>query len=177
MLMRGANGSGKTSLLRVLAGLAGVDAGSVECQGRTLRPFAPEWRRNLIYAGHSDAIKHDFSAAENLAVLLAFDAVDVDAAAFDQALQRVHLHDRRNLPAHKLSQGQKRRIGLARLLLSRKPLWLLDEPTNALDVEGVELFAGIVRNHLEQGGMACIATHLPLELGATVQQLNLGSRA
>lgn len=177
MLMRGANGCGKTSLLRVLAGLASADRGNVECQGRTLRPFAPEWRRNVIYAGHSDAIKHDFSAAENLAVLLAFDGVEVAPAAFDQALEKVQLHDRRHLPAHKLSQGQKRRIGLARLLLSQKPLWLLDEPTNALDAEGVELFADIVHQHLQQGGMACIATHLPLELGATVQQLNLGSRS
>ena len=89
MMMRGANGCGKTSLLRVLAGLASADRGNVECQGRTLRPFAPEWRRNVIYAGHSDAIKHDFSAAENLAMLLAFDAVEVEATAFDQALERV----------------------------------------------------------------------------------------
>lgn len=175
LLLRGANGSGKTSLLRTLAGLGSADAGEVRCDGKTLRPFSAPWRAQLVYAGHADGIKAELSAAENLADLLAFDASDVDAAARQEALQKVQLDSCRNLPARRLSQGQKRRIGLARLALSKKRLWLLDEPSNALDREGVALFTAIVQDHLAGGGMACIATHLALEFAVPAAELRLGA--
>ncbi len=177
LLLRGANGSGKTSLLRVLAGLTAADRGEVICGETRLRPFASDWRTRLVYAGHADAIKADLSVAENLADLLAFDNVKADAAGIETALAQVQLADRRDLAARRLSQGQKRRISLARLMLSAKPLWLLDEPTNALDRQGVTLFNGIVKAHLAAGGMACIATHLTLEIDAPVRELRLGGEA
>ena len=77
----------------------------------------------------------------------------------------------------RLSQGQQRRVGLARLALSRKPLWLLDEPTNALDIDGVALFTGLLEAHLRDGGLACVATHLPLMVSATIRELSLGGSA
>jgi heme exporter protein A len=88
-------------------------------------------------------------------------------------MERVGLLTRRDLQARRLSQGQKRRIGLARLLLAKKPVWLLDEPTNALDADGVALFTAIVDEHLARGGMACIATHLTMQIHAPVRELNL----
>jgi heme exporter protein A len=168
LVLRGANGSGKTSLLRVLAGLTTQDAGRVNWPG------ASKPRGIAIYQGHANALKDDFTAAENLADALAFDGVAANEDAQLNALEKVGLADRRHVLARRLSQGQKRRVGLARLLLADKLLWLLDEPTNALDASGVALFETIVSAHLSAGGMACIATHLPLAFGRASRELMLG---
>ncbi len=174
LILRGANGSGKTSLLRVLSGLTAADSGEVKWNDRSWAPLSSAQRATMLYLGHVNAIKDELSAAENLAEALAFDGLQIDAAMQRDALRRVGLADRLDLQARRLSQGQKRRIGLARLALSSKPLWLLDEPTNALDSEGVEIFVELVGKHLEQGGLACIATHLPLALAGKVRELALG---
>ncbi len=171
LLLRGANGSGKTSLLRILAGLTRADAGEIYWNSNVWRSGGAGQRAASLYIGHANALKDELSAAENLAEALAFDGLEIDDDAQRRALEQVGLWSRRQVMARRLSQGQKRRIGLARLSLTNKPLWLLDEPTNALDAEGVALFSAMVRAHLAAGGVACIATHVPLAIGAA--ELNL----
>ena len=177
MILRGANGSGKTSLLRVLAGLTAADAGEVRWRNQRWSPLCNAQRESSLYLGHANALKGELSADENLIDALAFDGIEPDAAARAAALDAAGLNGRHHLPTRRLSQGQQRRVGLARLALSRKPLWLLDEPTNALDIDGVALFTGLLEAHLRDGGLACVATHLPLMVSATIRELSLGRSA
>jgi heme exporter protein A len=177
LVLRGANGSGKTSLLRVLAGLTIADGGVISSGDAIWKATSPAQRANVLYLGHANALKDELTTAENLADGLGFDGVNVSIDSQHHALERVGLATRRDLQARRLSQGQKRRIGLARLLLAQKPVWLLDEPTNALDAEGVALFTEIVDEHLARGGMACIATHLTMQIHAPVRELNLAESA
>jgi heme exporter protein A len=149
LVLRGPNGSGKTTLLRTLAGLQPAVVGTIE-----LNPDA------VAYAAHADGLKSTLTVAENLtfwAQVYGGPAIDHAVAAMDLAAL---IHRR----AGELSAGQKRRLGLARLLVTGRPLWLLDEPTVSLDVASVVLFAGVVRQHLAGGGAAIIATHVDLGL-------------
>ena len=177
LIVRGANGSGKTSLLRVLAGLTIADEGEISCGDTIWKVASPAQRASVLYLGHANALKDELTAAENLADGLNFDGLTVSMANQHVALERVGLALRRDLQARRLSQGQKRRIGLARLLLAQKLIWLLDEPTNALDAGGVALFTEIVDEHLARGGMVCIATHLTMQIQAPVRELNLAESA
>ncbi|MEP7156266.1 MAG: cytochrome c biogenesis heme-transporting ATPase CcmA [Betaproteobacteria bacterium] len=177
LVLRGANGSGKTSLLRVLAGLTGADVGELRWNGEKWTVLCAGQRATALYLGHTDALKDELTAAENLAEALAFDGVTLPPHEISSALDEAGLAGRHQLATRRLSQGQKRRIGLARLKLSRKPLWLLDEPTNALDAEGVKLFSGVVESHLKRGGLACIATHLSLAINAPIHEMSLGDAA
>ncbi|MEO8384859.1 MAG: cytochrome c biogenesis heme-transporting ATPase CcmA [Betaproteobacteria bacterium] len=182
LVLRGSNGSGKTSLLRILAGLSLPDKGAVAWRGETLKALSATWRNAVLYLGHTNALKEDFTAQENLRDALLIDGMTITPAVQMSALEKVGLLDRRNVLARRLSQGQKRRVGLARLALALahhpyKPLWLLDEPTNALDEKGVSLFTGLISEHLNRGGIACIATHLILNLAAPVTELNLDDMA
>lgn len=174
MILRGANGSGKTSLLRVLAGLTAADAGEVRWRSLRWSPLCSAQRASSLYLGHANALKAELSADENLVNALAFDGIEPDDAARTVALDAAGLAGRYHLPVRRLSQGQQRRVGLARLALSRKPLWLLDEPTNALDVDGVAIFSALLEAHLRDGGLACVATHLPLAVSASIRELTLG---
>lgn len=149
LILRGPNGVGKTTLLRTLAGLQPPLAGSVSVPSES-----------LTYAAHADGIKAVLSVAENLSFWAAiYGAGDVAQAL--AAMNLTALADRR--AAH-LSAGQKRRLGLARLLVTGRPVWLLDEPTVSLDAASVSLFAGVLRGHLAAGGSAVIATHIDLGL-------------
>jgi heme exporter protein A len=153
IVLRGPNGAGKTTLLRTVAGLQPPLAGSVE---------GAEDR--VAYAAHADGIKQVLTVSENLRLWAAvFGVASIDAALL--AFNLVELADR---PAGSLSAGQKRRLGLARLMVTGRPIWVLDEPTVSLDVASVALFADAVRAHLAGGGMALMATHIDLGLEAQV---------
>lgn len=161
LVLRGPNGSGKTTLLRTLAGLQPAVSGEV---------FGAE--DTVAYAGHADGLKGTLSVAENLmfwASLFGFGDIALALDAFE-------LRDLERRPAQSLSAGQKRRLGLARLLVTGRPVWLLDEPTVSLDVAAVGLFGRAVERHLAGGGIAVIATHIDLGIDADVLDLS-GFRA
>ena len=154
------NGVGKTTLLRVLAGLLTAEQGGVSWQGRPVTANFDAYAASLAYLGHSDALKADFSARENLAYAVGLRR-PVAAAELDQALARVGLADCRDLPARVLSAGQRRRLAMARVMLSAAPLWILDEPFTNLDHAGVQLLSGVIGEHVDAGGAAVIASHQP----------------
>jgi heme exporter protein A len=175
LLVTGANGTGKTTLLRMLAGLSMPAAGEIRWNGEPVSPFDPEFRGALAYAGHLPALKDDLTAEENLASLVALEGGSVDPEALRDALDGVALARKRALPARVLSQGQRRRIGLARLSMLGRPLWILDEPTTALDAAGTDLLTRILARHLANRGVVVAATHAPLGLPpARVRPLTLG---
>ncbi len=152
LLLRGANGSGKSSLLRLMAGLLQPLAGALSWD---LQPIAPDpelHRRRLAFLSHLDALKPALSAVENLAFWCGADRVAPALAAF--GMERLA-----NLPVRLLSTGQRRRLALARIFASPAPLWLLDEPTNGLDGEAEAMFAAMLADHRAKGGMAAIALH------------------
>jgi heme exporter protein A len=156
----GANGQGKTSLLRILCGLSLPEQGEVCWRGQAIGALREEFWRQLVYIGHAPALKDDLTATENLriACTLAGNAVD-DAQAL-RALAELGLQGCERLPARSLSQGQRRRAGLARLALSgRAPLWILDEPFTALDVAAVDTVRGVLERHLSGGAMVIYTTH------------------
>ncbi len=149
IVLRGPNGIGKTTLLRTVAGLQPPVCGAVQTD-----------HDSIVYAGHSDGIKATLSVAENLEFWAqVFGNTDISSAI--AAFQLENLVTR---PAGGLSAGQKRRLGLARLLVTGRPIWILDEPTVSLDAEAVAMFAEAVRGHLRGGGSALIATHIELGL-------------
>ena len=164
----GANGSGKTSLLRMIAGLLAVAGGSIGLDGGETELTLPE---QAHYLGHRDALKPALSVIENLSFWRDF----LGGEAFDarQSLSEVGLDHAVHLPAAYLSAGQRRRLSIARLLTVRRPIWLLDEPTNALDVAGQSLFADLMTGHLARGGLIVAATHAPL--GIAARELRIGA--
>lgn len=153
LVLRGPNGSGKTTLLRTLAGLAPA------VRGRVVAP--PE---SIAYAGHLDGLKAQLTVAENLAFWAAVFAGGRAAGGIDAALDSFSLRALSDRQAQHLSAGQKRRLGLSRLLVTGRMIWLLDEPTVSLDAASVAVFAGMVETHLAAGGMAVMATHIDLGL-------------
>ena len=164
LVVSGANGTGKTTLLRIVAGLTTPAAGTLAWNGEAVKPLDPEFRRAVAYAGHLPSLKDELSAEENLASLLALDGEAVTGDALRSALDDVSLARQRALPARVLSQGQRRRIGLARLAMMPRSLWILDEPSTALDASGIELLGRVLARHLAGGGILVAATHSALGL-------------
>jgi heme exporter protein A len=157
--LRGANGSGKTTLLRCVAGLTQAEEGEVTWEGQAVRGDLARFHADLLYSGHLAGIKDDLSAMENLRAALALRAAGVEPGALHSALADAGLEKVRHLPARRLSAGQRRRIGLARLSLDPAAIWALDEPLTALDDAGQALFGRLLARHLERGGVAVLATH------------------
>ncbi len=157
--LQGANGSGKTSLLRILAGLSSPDAGHVRWRGEDVRKARDAYVSEMLYLGHQPAIKDDLSVRENLEVMLRLSGLGPDMNALRAALDAVGLGGRANLPARVLSQGQGRRLALARLWLDGRPLWILDEPFTALDTHATTLLEAKLEQHLARGGMVILTTH------------------
>lgn len=173
--LQGRNGAGKTSLLRMLIGLLPPENGEIRWQGRPIRSQTDEFHASLCYLGHLNAIKEELTPLENLlaAARLAGETLTEDDAI--DALAQVGLAGREDLACKYLSQGQKRRVALARLVVDRRPLWILDEPFVALDVAAVDWLAGIISTHLQRGGMAVMTTHQPVSIPAgTVRELRIG---
>lgn len=171
----GPNGSGKTSLLRIMAGLLAPSAGDIRYGGESVyRGRGREhWRQQRLYIGHAPAVKGALTAEENLAWLCAMSR-PVATEQIWQALEQVGLRGFEDVPCHNLSAGQQRRVALARLYLEQHPVWILDEPFTAIDKAGVAALEAHIMQHAEQGGLVIMTTHHGLDHLPDVRCLDLG---
>lgn len=165
----GANGSGKTSLLRILCGLSAPAQGEVRWRGERIGALREEFWRHLIYIGHANAVKDDLTALENLEIASAIGGRGLADGAAMAALEDFGVAACADLPARVLSQGQRRRVALARLALAAAaPLWVLDEPFTALDAAAVGFMAELIGAQLARGGTVVFTTHQEVAIAATV---------
>jgi len=176
ILVLGRNGSGKSSLLRALLGLS-VATGAIRFDGEAYTPASGRLRRHALYQGHAPGLKADLNALENLALAAALDGFAANAADLRAALDETGLSGEAAITVRRLSQGQKQRLTLARLALANReatparPLWLLDEPSASLDSPGTTMLDALLAVHLQRGGAAVVATHLPI-----LEKVQPGSR-
>jgi len=174
MQVQGANGSGKTSLLRTLCGFLMPDEGDISWHGESIRSLDEDYCAEMFYLGHLNAIKDELSAIENLRISSGLSGYDLGEKEAIAALRRMGLKGKERLPTKVLSQGQRRRVALARMLVNDAKLWILDEPLAALDVGAVLLIQNLIADHLAQQGMVIFTTHQPLEIaGMEVCSLTL----
>jgi heme exporter protein A len=172
LYLQGKNGAGKTSLLRMLIGLLPPEAGEIRWKGKSIK--SDEFRGDLCYLGHLNAIKEDLTPLENLLAAARLAEEDLSEDDAIDALEQVGLAGREDLACKYLSQGQKRRVALARLVKERRQLWVLDEPFVALDVAAVDWLAGIISGHLQRGGLAVMTTHQLVTIPAgNIRELRL----
>ena len=173
--VHGANGSGKTTLLRAIAGLVLPEDGAIEWGGKSTRKLGEDFNRELIYMGHHYGLKFELTGYENLRVFARLSGFDISERKVEAALKSMGLARCFELPVKVLSQGQKKRVSLARLLLQPSRLWILDEPFVALDVAGVSMLLEMIKDHVADGGMVILTTHqeVDVEVGQ-LQHLHLG---
>jgi len=172
--VHGPNGSGKTSLLRMLCGLSAPAQGEILWQSRSLRALGDEFFAEVTYLGHQNAIKEELSAIENLRISASIAGGKLSEEQAYSGLEAIGLRGKEDLQTKVLSQGQRRRVALARLPLSKGLLWILDEPLAALDTVGVALVEKMLDAHLARGGLAVVTTHQPLSVAGTMQHVHLG---
>ena len=173
--LHGHNGSGKTTLLRTLCGLVQPSMGNILWMGEDIRDQREAFNEQSIYLGHLGGVKGELTAVENLSILALLDGCECTEEAAWTALAQMGLRGHEDIPTKFLSQGQKRRVALARLLLTQARLWVLDEPFTALDKGAVEMLQGVIQLHVEGGGMVILTTHQEVRLTrGEVRLLQLG---
>jgi len=170
LLLEGKNGSGKTSLLRILCGFREPDAGQVFWCGEAINDS--QYYADMAYVGHLDGVKKELTVLENLKVSLALSRLG--QYSIEQALTKVHLDGYDDALVQALSAGQKRRLSLARLLITKNIVWILDEPFTSLDKQGIALIETLMSEHCASGGMIVLTSHHDIDLhGINVQRINL----
>ncbi len=175
--VRGRNGRGKTSLLRLAAGLSTPDQGQMQWGDMPVRR-SDSFCRQLVYIGHANALKDDLTVTETLALLLRLHGRASDLDSVHTALERIGMHNRRDARVMTLSQGQRRRVALARLAAEQLPsLWVLDEPFDALDVDGIHRLNGLLAAHRERGGSVLLTSHQALDAALLPREVDLDTYA
>ncbi len=175
LILEGQNGSGTTSLLRIICGIRLPEDGELLWEGESIFKLGPEFHQHIAYLGHKDGNKLDLTPYENMNMArgLGKASEDVD---IETALDRVGLYGFEDIPTRNLSAGQQRRLAIARLLVTEANLWILDEPFTSLDRQGIETVEGLFDAHLAKGGMAALTTHHRIDLArAKVQRINLSA--
>ena len=172
--IEGHNGSGKTSLLRIICGLRLPESGQVIWQGEPVSSNREDYYENMVYIGHLPCIKADLTVLENVRSLLDTRSLSLSDAKIEIALEKVGLASYEDVPGKALSSGQRRRILLAFIELSKAKLWILDEPLTALDVQGVDLMESMILEHRQAGGSVIFTTHHGMQLDCEMSSVQLG---
>jgi heme exporter protein A len=173
--IEGPNGSGKTSLLRIVCGLRLADAGKVMWRGESIRANREDYYANMVYIGHLPCIKGELTVMENVRSLLDTRSLAVSDTVIESALDKVGLASYEDVPGKALSSGQRRRILLAFIELAQAKLWVLDEPLTALDVQGVALMESMILEHRQSGGSIIFTTHHGMQLDCEMRSVQLGA--
>jgi len=174
LFIEGRNGSGKTSLIRILTGLRQPEEGVVNWCGENISHLGHEYCRHFVYVGHLNGVKENLTVIENLKMARVLGQTS-SGMSLEQALNQVHLTHFEDSMVHTLSAGQHRRLALARMLVIGSPLWIMDEPFTALDKYGVELFESLLKAHTDNGGMAVMTSHHDMNLqDVDVKVLTIG---
>ena len=171
LYIRGPNGAGKTSLLRILTGLSTPDSGAVLFNGENIADSSLSYLSRLLYLGHKSGSNGSLSALDNLRFWLAQHKVKCDESQLLEVLARIGLVGLEDVPVRFLSAGQQRRVALSRLWLKPAEVWILDEPFTALDVKGIGLLEGMMKSHVERGGIVITTSHQPLSEDAGAQRV------